>query len=506
MENIVHSSLPLWACLASLLAVPAILLFRKELLLREGATFVAGFVKLAIVCLMVPTILDGKLIEFTLAKGIAGLNVPIVFRVDGLGILFALVASALWIPTSLYAIGYMRGLHEHSQTRFFAFFALSLSATLGVAFSGNLLTMYLFYEVLSLSTWPLVTHHQDKEARTGGRVYLTHLLTTSIGFALPALIFCYLRSGGTMEFSLEGFLAGNLTKTESIVILLLFTFGFAKNGLMPFHSWLPNAMVAPTPVSALLHAVAVVKVGVFCVIRVFTGVFGLEMLRDMDIGIIVSWIAAFTVIASSLIALSQDNLKRRLAFSTIGQLAYIILGISLLTDWGAKGSMLHIVMHACGKITLFFCAGAIFVATGKKYISQMTGLGWKMPITFGCFLIACFSVTGLPPTGGFVSKFSLVLGTVSGEGGIQGRDIALLSVFLISTILNAAYFFPIAIKAFFPPSSESGSAKFSFQNIKEAPLACVLPIVVTTSLTVYFFFGSAGVTALVEQFLNLAKS
>ena len=271
---------------------------------------------------MLPIILEGKVIVLTLVDGIGGINVPIAFRVDGLGMLFALVASSLWILTSLYAVGYMRGLHEHSQTRFFAFFALSLCATLGVAFAGNLFTLYLFYEMLSLSTWPLVTHHQDKEARTGGRTYLSYLLGTSIAFAIPAILFTYVRSGGEVSFGPEAILADSkLDYWPALALLLAFAFGFSKAGLMPFHSWLPGAMVAPTPVSALLHAVAVVKVGVFCIIRVVTGVFGVKLLEGLGVNEVLAWIAAFTVITSSLIALTQDNLKRRLAFSTIGQLA-----------------------------------------------------------------------------------------------------------------------------------------------------------------------------------------
>ncbi len=476
----IQSWLPLWACLCALLAVVPILVFRREPTLREGASFAAGIAMLAFVVAMLPPVLAGGVLECTLVQISA--EVPILFRVDGLGLLFALVASSLWIVTTLYSIGYMRTLQEHSQTRFFAFFAVSLAATMGVAFAGNLLTLYLFYEMLSLATWPLVAHHQDKEARTGGRKYLVYLLGTSVGFALPALIFCYTKAAATgLEFSAAGFLAGHVQGPGALLLLLLFTFGFSKAGLMPFHSWLPGAMVAPTPVSALLHAVAVVKVGVFCIIRVFTGVFGLEFLQTLDIAIVVSWVAAFTVVTSSLIALSQDNLKRRLAFSTIGQLAYIVLGISLLTDRAALGSMTHIAMHAAGKITLFMGAGAVFVATGKKYISEMDGLGKKMPITFVAFTIGSLSVIGLPPTGGLISKFYLVTGTMD-----AGQP-ALLTVFLVSTILNAAYLLPIGYRAFFPRDKHLAAQAFSWKTTAEAPWACVLPMVVTSLLALVLF-------------------
>jgi len=471
------SFIPLFTWIVSLLAVPAILLFRRRADAREGVTFVAAFLKLCMICMMLPLVKEGKILRFTFGEILPG--IPIEFRVDGLGMLFALVASSLWILTTLYSIGYMRGLKEHDQTRFFCCFAISLSATIGVAFAGNLLTLYIFYEILSLSTYPLVTHHGDKEARSGGRTYLSHLLGTSVAFALPAMIYCYWKKEGDINFTDGSLLTTNIDSGAGLIVLLALTFGFAKNGLMPFHSWLPNAMVAPTPVSALLHAVAVVKVGVFCVIRVFTGVFGIELLKKLDVAVVVSWIAAFTVITSSLIALSQDNLKRRLAFSTIGQLSYIILGVSLLSDFGVTGSILHVAMHAFGKITLFFCAGAIYVAMHKKYVSELVGIGRKMPITMTAFAIGSLSVIGLPVTGGLVSKWYLVMGTA------QSGQIALLVVFLISSILNACYFLPIVYRAFFCRPEES----LYEGGRQEAPLACLIPLCITALLSVFSFFN-----------------
>ena len=487
MPSSITSFTPVLASLVSLLAVLPIVLLGKKPNLREGATFVAAFIKFGLVVSMLPTILAGSTIEYTLWEIVP--NLAIAFRVDGLGMLFGLVASSLWIVTSLYSIGYMRGLKEHSQTRFFSFFAISLSATIGVAFAANLFTLYLFYEMLSLATYPLVTHHQDKEARTGGRTYLTYLLSTSIGFALPALIFIFLKTDSGMDFVSGGFLRGVVTPIETLVLLLLFTFGFAKAGLMPFHSWLPGAMVAPTPVSALLHAVAVVKVGVFCIIRVYTGVFGIDFLKGLDLGEIITWIAAFTILASSLIALTQDNLKRRLAFSTVGQLSYIILGVALLNPQGLTGSMMHIGMHAFGKITLFFCAGAIFQATGKKYISEMVGIGKRMPITMIAFFIGSMSVIGLPFAGGFWSKFYLLWGTVS-----DGQH-AMLVVLLISSFLNAAYFFPISFKAFFCKPEES-----LFENkVDEAHPCAVIALSFTALASVALFIYP-------EPFFSLAQA
>jgi multicomponent Na+:H+ antiporter subunit D len=482
--TIESSVLPLLACLASLAAVPAIVALRKSPNAREGATLVAAAVKFALVLAMLPAVLGGSILEFTFVEVFPG--VPLQFRVDGLGMLFALVASSLWMVTTVYSIGYMRGLDEHGQTRFFAFFAVSLSATLGVAFAGNLFTLYVFYELLSLATFPLVTHHQDKEARTGGRTYLSHLLGTSIAFVLPAMSYAFWKSGGTMDFSSGGFLAGKVGGGEALIMLLAFVFGFAKAGVMPFHSWLPGAMVAPTPVSALLHAVAVVKVGVFCIIRVFTGVFGTEFLATLGVACVIQWIAAFTIVVSSLIALTQDNLKRRLAFSTIGQLSYIVLGAALLSENAEIGAMMHISTHAFGKITLFFCAGAIYVATGKKYVSQLDGIGRKMPWTMTAFLLGSISIIGLPPFYGAWSKWYLLLGTM------DAKAYWMTAALLVSSLLNIAYLIPITVRAFFKPPQDDAGA------VAEAPLACVIPLCLTAGLCFVFFLFPGVFKALAQ--------
>lgn len=484
MTTPLTSFTPMAIILISAFAVLPISLSGKRRNLREFWTFLAGFLKLGLLCTLLEPVLHGVPVQWEICKILPGISLHL--KVDSFGLLFAFVACSLWIPTSLYCIGYMRGLNEHAQTRFFACFALALSATAGVAFAGNLLTMYLFYEILSLSTFPLVAHHQDGEARTGGRKYLTYLLATSIGFVLPAMVITY-QITGTLEFSSLGLFSSSESPEKLLVLLLLFLFGFAKSGLMPFHSWLPGAMVAPTPVSALLHAVAVVKVGVFCNLRVITGVFGISLLRDTSLDNIICLVAGVTVILSSLIALSQDNLKRRLAFSTVGQLSYIILGAGLAESYGVKGAMLHISMHAFGKITLFMCAGAIFVASGKKYISQMAGLGRRMPFTFGAFFIGSLSVIGLPPAGGFISKWMLLNGTIASEHW------EMMVVLLGSSLLNAAYFFPIVYQAFFGKSEESHSSER-----QEASLACTLPLCLTALVSIVLFFYP-------EPFLSLAS-
>ena len=483
METIL-SIKPFLAVIVSILAVPLIVSTRRANF-REGWTFLAAIAKFSIIASMTPLILDGVEIEYTIAQVLP--SVAIKLRVDSFGMLFALVSSFLWIATSAYSVGYMRGLKEHSQTRYFSFFALSLSATIGVAFSANLLTLYLFYEMLSFANYPLVTHHQDMEGRSSGRKYLLFIVGSSIGLVLPAMLFIY-HMTGTLEFANQGFIAGIVSPKLIWILVLLFVFGFAKAAIMPFHSWLPAAMVAPTPVSALLHAVAVVKVGVFCILRVLTGVFGTQLLFSFQMDTILLYLASFTIITASLVALSQDSLKSRLAYSTIGQLSYIILGAALLSPKGMIGGMIHIAMHAFGKITLFFCAGAIFVATGTKNISQMAGIGKRMPVTLACFFIGALSVIGIPPGGGFISKWYLLLGT------LEANQMVMLFVLLSSSLLNAAYFLPIVYKAFFCTPEES-----LFENkINEAPPWCLVPLTITAISSIYLFFYP-------EPFLSLAK-
>jgi len=471
----IQSIKPVLAVLIPLAVIPVLVSSGGRPNVREAWTFIAGILSFALVVSMVPAVQDGNRIGLTLFPIAPGADIAL--SVDALGMLFALVASSLYIITAMYSIGYMRGLNEHSQTRFVAFFALAISATIGAAFSANLITLYLFYEILSLATYPLVTHHQDEKSKVSGRRYLTFILGTSIGLVLPAMIWCY-HATGTLEFSAAGIFTGQLSTPSATVLLLMFVFGFAKAGIMPVHTWLPAAMVAPTPVSALLHAVAVVKVGVFSIIRVLTGIFGVELLSSLGLGGLVAFIASVTILTSSAIALSQDEFKRRLAYSTIGQLSYIVLGAALLSPKGMTGGILHITMHAFGKITLFFCAGAIYVATGKKYLSQMVGIGYRMPVTMTAFLIGAMSIIGLPPTGGFISKWYLVLGTLEGDQAVM------LFVLLTSSLLNAAYFMPIFYKAFFCTPAE---AMFE-RKFDEAPVMCVVPLVITALISFIFFF------------------
>jgi multicomponent Na+:H+ antiporter subunit D len=465
---------PLAAILVSLLGALPIILADRQPNLRESWTILIALVKLMIVASLLPGVLEGNSYIFTIAQVIPG--VPIELRVDALGMIFALVASSLWLFTSIYSIGYMRALDEHAQTRYYASFAVAISATLGVAFAGNLLTMYLFYEMLSLSTYPLVTHEQNAEARSSGRKYLTYILGTSIGLALPAMMITY-SVAGTLDFTSGGILAGKASPELLALLVVLFLFGFAKAGLMPFHGWLPAAMVAPTPVSSFLHGVAVVKAGVFSIFRIIFDILGPETLQSADLGSLITYIASVTLLIASMVALTQDSLKRRLAYSTIGQLAYMVLGAGMLSATGMLGGVMHLAMHAFGKITLFFCAGAIYVASKKKNISQMDGLGRRMPITYLAFFLGSLSIIGMPPLGGFISKWNLLIGAVEGD------QLVLIVVLLISSLLNAAYFFPIVYRGFFVPAADGEG-----DGIKEAPLFCLIPLSVTALVSLALFF------------------
>lgn len=441
---------------------------------REGISSVSSILLLLVVGSMVPAVLDGRVLVLHMFDLLPGVSVTL--RADAMSMIFALVASSLWTIAVFYSMGYMRGLNEHAQTRFNACFALAIFGAIGVAFSDNLFTLYLFYEVVSVCTYPLVAHHQDDEGYNGGRKYLVYLTTTAKAFLLPALILIYVLTG-TLDFATNistGIFPPGVNSALVTMLYVFCIFGFAKNGVMPFHHWLPGAMVAPTPVSALLHAVAVVKVGVFCTTRVMLYTFGTDLMGLLNLGIPTAYFVGFTVIAASVIALTKDNLKSRLAYSTVSQLSYIIMGVALLTVPGIQGGLIHIVNHAFAKITLFFCAGAIYVATHKKYISEMEGLGKTMPFTFTAFGIASLSMIGAPPVAGFITKWSLLVGSV------EAHQLGILLILIASTLLNAAYFAPVTYKAFFGkrPADEP------FTGIKEAPLSMLIPILIACTISV----------------------
>jgi multicomponent Na+:H+ antiporter subunit D len=453
-------------------------LFRNQPNVRETVTLGFGGALFATNIALVGRVLAGERPEFDLVAVMPGLE--LAFKLEPLGMLFGLVASGLWIVTTFYSIGYMRGHGEVNQTRYYSYFAIAIAAAMGVAYSSNLFALFIFYEILTLSTYPLVTHHQNESAKRAGRVYLGVLLTTSVGLLLLGIIWTW-SIAGTLEFTPGGILRGKVDGRQLAVLLALFAFGTGKAALMPFHRWLPAAMVAPTPVSALLHAVAVVKAGVFTVMKVSVYIFGPDLLTETGASVWLMYVAGGTILIASLVAMTKDNLKARLAYSTISQLSYIVLGAALANSWGILGGSMHIAMHAVGKITLFFCAGAYYVAAHKTEISDMRGIGWRMPVTTMAFFIGSLSVIGLPPMGGTWSKWFLALGTADAD------QLILMAVLMISSLLNIAYLLPIPARGFFfkPSDANGGPVK-----VKEAPLLCVLPLSLTAiGCVVLFFFA-----------------
>jgi multicomponent Na+:H+ antiporter subunit D len=438
--------------------------------LRELWSIAAGVIQLALVASMIPAVVAGRAPQATLFRLLPGIE--LAFRVDPLGLLFALGASALWIAASFYSVGYMRTLEEHAQTRYFACFALALSATMGVAFSANLFTLFLFYEALTLATYPLVAHKETPEARAGARKYVIYLLGAAKVLLIPAIILTY-NVAGTLDFRPGGILPASAIAAEPTLLFILFAlflFGFAKNAVMPFHSWLPAAMVAPTPVSALLHAVAVVKTGVFSTLRIVLFIFGPAAMRALGADDLALVAAAATILVASLLALRQENIKARLAFSTISQLSYIVLGGALLAPDGIVGGVAHITYHAVTKITLFFCAGSIYASAHKTEVSETSGLAKKMPWTMAAFAIASLSLVGIPPTSGFVSKWYLAL------GALERGNVWLLAVLLASSLLTAGYLGPIVYKAYFEDAPDEGHHEP--HEIHEVPWI-VVPLMLT---------------------------
>lgn len=465
---------------------------------RDGATVVASLVTFGFVLQILQRVLDGGRPAAVLLDVFPG--VALAFEVEPLGMLFALVAAGLWIPTSVYAFGYMRGHHEKNQTRFFVCFAVAIFAALGIAFSANLFTLFLFYEVMTFSTYPLVTHAGTEEAKRAGRIYLGVLVSTSVCFFLFAVVLTW-HLTGTLDFTPGGILAGKVEGPMVYILLGLFAFGTGKAALMPFHKWLPNAMVAPTPVSALLHAVAVVKAGVFTILKVVVYIFGIDFLRDGNYSEWLCWVAAWTLILSSIIALTKDNLKARLAYSTISQLAYIVLGAAIATEASVMGGGLHIAMHAMGKITLFFCAGSIIVFAHKTEISTMDGLGRRMPWTMGAFFLGSLSIIGLPPMGGSWSKWYLALGAADIDQPI------FIGVLMLSSLLSIGYLMPIVGRAFFlPPKDyvdEHGHHHSAQTEYKEGSPLCTVPLCLTALGCLALFFWGGAIRELLLPMLEV---
>ena len=454
-----------------LLAAVLVLLLHKYENLRDGQAVLIGLVTAACAIAMYrlpdPTTLT--LIE--LAPGLT-----ISFTPEPLGKLFALVAGCLWPLATLYTIGYMRGAGEAHHTRFMFFYAIAIHAAMGIALSGNLLTLFVFYEMLTFSTYPLVTHKGSEAAVQAGRVYLGILVASSVIFLLFGIIGVWVVAG-TLEFTAGGVLGGKIDPFYVPALLALFAFGIGKAALMPLHRWLPAAMVAPTPVSALLHAVAVVKAGVFTVLKVVVYIFGIDFLNTTASSDWLIWVASFSMLAASIVAMSKTNLKARLAYSTVSQLAYIVLGAALASHLAASGAAAHIATHAAGKITLFFCAGAIYVAHKHSDIKDMNGLGRTMPVTYAAFALGALSIIGVPPLAGAWSKLMLM------GGALDGGHVVVLLMLIISSLLNLVYLGEIVIRGFF---AEAGH---KYTGIQEAPLTMLIPLCITALLTLVMFFG-----------------
>jgi multicomponent Na+:H+ antiporter subunit D len=479
---------PLLTVLVSLLAAGLILCSGRQPNLRETWTFLAAGLKFLLVLSMLPAVLAGHTIEAAYINLLPGLALHL--RADPFGLLFALLASGLWMITSLYSLGYMRGGHYEHQTGYFASFAVSLSATMGMAFAANLVTFLVFYELLTLATYPLVVHNRTAEAMAAGWKYLAYTLGAGQCLLLAIVWIQQLAPGAT--FQPGGFLAGKASAGVLTVLVLLGIIGVAvKAAVMPLHGWLPAAMVAPTPVSALLHAVAVVKAGTFGCIRLVHYVFGIDLLRELGADMVLASIAGATILLASIRALGESHLKRRLAYSTISQLSYIVLGAVLGSPAALAGAMFHMVAHGCMKITLFFCAGAIDITTHKVDITEFAGLGRQMPITFGAFTLGALGLAGTPLFVGFISKWNL------GLGALQAGHAVFLAILVLSGILNFAYFFPIVYTAFFgrgtaPARFNEASAALWVPLAITALLSLVLGIVPNAGLALYHLAWQAA--------------
>jgi len=379
-------------------------------------------------------------------------NLMMKFRMDGLSRVFCGLIAFLWPLATLYGFNYME--HEHHEKRFFVYYLISYGVTAGIATAANLFTMYVCYELLTLVTLPLVLHKMDAASVHAGRKYLYY----SIGgaaLAFVGMIFILIYGVGATEFVFGGSLDVNLAGSRRGVLMVIYVLSFigfgAKAAVFPMQAWLPQVGVAPTPVTALLHAVAVVKAGAFAVIRMTYYSFGTSFLagtwaQDAAIGL-----AALTIVYGSAMALKEQHLKRRLAWSTVSNLSYILLGAALMTPAGLTGALTHMLVHGVVKITLFFCVGAVMVRTGQEYVQGTRGFGKLMPVTAGSFLLASAALVGVPPLPGFMSKWNLAT-AASACGPMGAVGVAAL---IISAILTACYLFPVAVNMYFRPLNES---------------------------------------------------
>ncbi|WP_339047216.1 proton-conducting transporter membrane subunit [Candidatus Mesenet endosymbiont of Phosphuga atrata] len=413
----------------------------------------------------------------------------ISFKVEPIGMTFSLIASLLWVLTSIYAVCYMQKSYSGGSNLFFCCFSIAIGCTISIAFAGDLLTTFVFYELLTISTYPLIVYNLSNEAITSGRYYIGLLFGSSMILLLPGIMLLQ-NLTDSLDFTAGGLLQNNIVSpTFTVVLLFLLIYGIGKAALMPMHFWLPKAMVAPTPVSALLHAVAVVKSGIFIIIKIVFYIFGIENLQNFVkqnwfLGSWLTYAAGFTIIVASLIALKQNNLKKLLAYSTISQLSYIILSVLIFTHFAIKAAVFQLACHAFAKITLFFVAGSIATVSGKKYLHEMHGIGRSMPITMSAFTVGAFAMIGLPPTSAFWGKFFII------RSAFTADNLFVIIVLIFSTLLNTAYFIPIIYNAFFIKPSDS---------FKEAPMPLLVPLVITSMLTLIIFFFPSLILNLLDE-------
>jgi len=460
----VQSTMPVLVPTFSSVCAYLVFLTGRSNFLRKFFYLTASISQFLVSLLMIPGILRGEVYVSKSIPFLPGLG--LFYRVDALGLFFIIIISFLWIITSIYSLEYMKP--EEHLNRFFGFFALCVAASAGITFAGNLITLFFVYEALTVCSYPLVVHKGTPEALKAGRKYLIYAFMGGTSILL-AIGITYHLTGTTALDKL-----GILTLSQGRVILyLLFTLyimGFGvKAVIMPLHSWLPSAMSAPTPISAMFHGASIVNVGAFGILRVIYNVFGVELMKELGLGPVLAYLASFTIIAGSIIALLQDNLKKRLAYSTISQVSYTILGAALLTPAAAIGGIINVASQAFQKITMFFVAGIIEKRTGKQNISELAGIGYQLPIAMGGFTIAALGFIGVPLLAGFISKWYLFL------GAFQAHQLIFVGVFLIGSLLNAAYWLPIIFQAYFKGSPQKRVEK------NEAHWALLYPIILTAS-------------------------
>jgi len=466
--------LPLLVVLTSLVTGLIIFFLKEEQSrLRTVLNITGAIVKLGLVGIMLWGVSHGRHYE-TRLPFLPDLD--LILRADALALMFVTLSAGLWLLTTIYAIGYLEG--SPNRSRFFGFFSLCVTATMGIALAGNLPTFFVFYEMLTLATYPLVIHRGTAAALRAGNIYLFY--TLSGGALLLAGIAWLTVLAGPVEFTQQGSLRSlrdqHTDALRMIFVLLIAGLG-VKAALVPLHGWLPVAMVAPAPVSALLHAVAVVKAGAFGIVRMVHDVFGIHLVADLGLLTPLAMIAALTILYGSIRALAQDDLKRRLAYSTISQISYIVLGIGLLSPVAVIGGVAHLVHQGIMKITMFFCAGNVAETLDIHAISEMNGVGRRMPWTMAAFSIAALGMIGVPPLAGFISKWYLGLGALAAD---QSWALIILTV---SALLNAAYFLPILYRVWFqPPSVEARSEKQPDARF-ETKLSLLAPAVLMALLT-----------------------